>query len=106
MPVRPPADRREEIVRVATALFAEHGYSGVGMRAIADAVGIRASSLYHHFPSKIDLLHAVAVVATESFIAPHLPILREPGPPAERLARLLREIEQPFRVIEQQLAFR
>jgi AcrR family transcriptional regulator len=89
--VEPILDRRAAIVHTASALFAEQGYGSVGMRAIADAVGIRASSLYHHFPSKLDLLYAVAVVATEAFIAEQLPELEDgPGTNAERLARVLR----------------
>ncbi len=56
-----------------TELFARHGFHGVGMRAIADAVGIRGSSLYHHFPSKLDLLYAIAVESTKDFIDAQLP---------------------------------
>jgi TetR/AcrR family transcriptional repressor of nem operon len=36
------------------------GYGGLNFRDLADAVGIRAPSLYHHFPSKADLGAAVA----------------------------------------------
>jgi AcrR family transcriptional regulator len=43
------------------------------MRAIADAVGIRGSSLYHHFPSKLDLLFAIAIESTKDFIDAQLP---------------------------------
>lgn len=88
--VEPPADRRGAIIATATALFARDGYGAVGMRAIADAVGIRASSLYHHFPSKVDLLHAVCLVATEAFITAQLPELEAGGSPRERLSRVLR----------------
>jgi AcrR family transcriptional regulator len=88
----PPApERRDVIIQTATELFAEHGYQGVGMRAIADAVGIRASSLYHHFPSKVDLLYAVCEVATIAFISVQLPELERPGSPRRRLERVLRE---------------
>ncbi len=37
-----------------------HGYSGLNFRDLADAVGIKAASIYHHFPSKADLGAAVA----------------------------------------------
>jgi AcrR family transcriptional regulator len=83
--------RREAIIRAATDLFAEQGYHAVGMRAIADAVGIRGSSLYHHFASKIDLLYAISLDSTGAFIASQLPVLEAGGPPAERLERLLRD---------------
>lgn len=86
------------IVTTAAQLFAAHGYDGVGMRAIADAVGIRPSSLYHYFPSKIDLLHAVALVASDAFISAQLPHLEGDGAPLERLERVLREHIRYFNV--------
>lgn len=90
MAAEPATDRRGAIVQTASRLFAEQGYGSVGMRAIADAVGVRASSLYHHFPSKLDLLYAVSVVATEGFIDEQLPVLEGPGSAAGRLSRVLR----------------
>lgn len=60
--------RRTEVLRAAADLFAEHGFHGVGMRAIGDAAGMRGASLYHYFPSKIDILHAVTVELTRAFI--------------------------------------
>jgi len=50
---------REDIIRVATHAFAERGYSGASMRIIAEQVGIRKSSLFHHFSSKEALFEAV-----------------------------------------------
>ena len=46
---------REKILEVAKALFAAGGYSGVGMRQIATAVGLSKSSLFHHFSTKLEL---------------------------------------------------
>ena len=71
--------RREDVLQAAAQLFAEQGFHAVGMRAIADAVGVRGSSLYHYFPSKIDLLHAIAVDSTRTFIESQLEDLR-PNP--------------------------
>lgn len=82
--------RQDEIVREATALFALHGYRAVGMRTIADAVGIRTSSLYHHFPSKEDLLYAISLDVTRNFIAGHVTLLSGPAPAPQRLADLVR----------------
>ncbi|MFG0408212.1 TetR/AcrR family transcriptional regulator [Pseudomonas sp. NY5710] len=45
-------ERREQ----AMALFAEKGFGQVSMRELAAHVGLTAGSLYHHFPSKQDLL--------------------------------------------------
>jgi AcrR family transcriptional regulator len=39
--------------------FAEHGYHGASIAAVADAVDLTLPGLLHHFPSKEDLLVAV-----------------------------------------------
>lgn len=51
---------------VALAHFARTGYEGATMRGIAAEVGVKASSLYHHFPSKQDLLWDLAVCALDA----------------------------------------
>ena len=43
---------KAEILAITIPLFADGGYAGVSMRQIARAVGVRAASLYHHFPDK------------------------------------------------------
>jgi TetR/AcrR family transcriptional repressor of nem operon len=50
----------EKILVAATRIAQAHGYAGLNLRALAEQVGIKAASLYHHFPSKADLAAAVA----------------------------------------------
>lgn len=88
---KPPTSRRDEVLRAAAQLFAEQGFHSVGMRAIADAVGIRGSSLYHYFPSKIDLLHAIAVDSTRAFIESQLSDLSPNPTYASSLGKLMRD---------------
>jgi AcrR family transcriptional regulator len=63
---RPPALRKrkklrkEEIVAEATRLFAERGYEGTSMGDLAERVGLRKASLFHHFESK-DVLYATVL---------------------------------------------
>lgn len=60
-PVRFPtsetkSERRAEILSAAVRVFAEKGFDTATMRDVADAVGTRPGSLYHHFRSKDELL--------------------------------------------------
>ncbi|GGK49624.1 TetR/AcrR family transcriptional regulator [Nocardia camponoti] len=50
---------RAEILDAAGELFTTKGYANTSTRAVADAVGIRQASLYHHFSSKDDILDAL-----------------------------------------------
>lgn len=51
---------KEAILRAARPMAQAHGYNGLNFRTLADTVGIRAASIYHHFASKADLGAAVA----------------------------------------------
>ncbi|WP_010278257.1 TetR/AcrR family transcriptional regulator [Paenibacillus senegalensis] len=45
----------DRIVECALCHFAEHGYEGTALSAIAEQVGIKTPSIYAHFKSKDDL---------------------------------------------------
>lgn len=51
---------REAILAAAKKAAQAHGYAGFNFRDLALEVGIKAASIYHHFPSKSDLAVAVA----------------------------------------------
>lgn len=50
----------DKILVAATRIAQAHGYGGLNIRNLAADVGIKAASIYHHFPSKADLAAAVA----------------------------------------------
>jgi AcrR family transcriptional regulator len=73
--------RAEQTLEHAARLFAEKGYAAVGMRDIADAVSIRSSSLYHHFPGKDRILFEICYGFQRDFnleVTPELRSEREP----------------------------
>lgn len=56
--------KRDIAVRAA-GFFSKHGYAGVGMRGIAEHLGMSKSALYHYFPTK----QALFVASTESIMS-------------------------------------
>jgi len=62
-----PIDRKTEIVSSAAQLFKEKGYSAVTMRDLAQAIDIRAASLYNHIKSKQEILVLIIIEIAEEF---------------------------------------
>ena len=58
-PYRTGIRRREQLTAVAMDVFAEHGYAGGSLRAIAERAGVSHATLLQHFGSKEGLLTAV-----------------------------------------------
>lgn len=51
---------REALLLAATRIAQSQGYNGLNFRDLAQSVGIKAASIYYHFPSKAELGVAVA----------------------------------------------
>jgi AcrR family transcriptional regulator len=62
-----PLDRKSEIINIAAKLFKEKGYSAVTMRDIAQAMDIKAASLYNHIKSKQEILVLIIIEIAEEF---------------------------------------
>jgi TetR/AcrR family transcriptional regulator, cholesterol catabolism regulator len=65
---------RSRVITVAENLFSDRGYKAVTLRDIADELGIRQASLYHHFPNGKEELF---VEVTERAMQRHANGLRE-----------------------------
>jgi TetR/AcrR family transcriptional regulator, cholesterol catabolism regulator len=52
-------EMRQKVLDAAARLFRDKGYAGTTMRDVAARCGIRAASLYYHFPSKDEILAEV-----------------------------------------------
>ncbi len=80
---------REKILDAAETLFARRGYAAVGMREVADTVGLGKSSLFHHFASKAQLYAAVAGRILDIFDHRLTHALAAGGDPVTRFDRWL-----------------
>ena len=106
MTPRPPRPgktrlRRDEILDEATRLFAERGYEGTSMADLAERVGLRKASLFHHFASKEVLYAAVLERLVQAVGAAMMKAAVQTGSFTERLDNLSDGItialgEQPF----------
>ncbi|MEO8813770.1 MAG: TetR/AcrR family transcriptional regulator [Mycobacterium sp.] len=55
----PGLSRREELLTVATKLFAARGYHGTRMDDVADVVGLNKATVYHYYASKSLILYDI-----------------------------------------------
>lgn len=53
------SNTKQSIMLEALALFAVRGFDGVSVKEIAEAAGIRDSSIYKHYRSKQDIFEAI-----------------------------------------------
>lgn len=88
-PRRPGKTARDEILDAAAELFTSHGYASTSTRKIADAVGVRQASLYHHFATKDDILDALLAGTVDDALTLAGDLMSEPGDAAPRLHALV-----------------
>ena len=60
---------RQRILDAALRLFAQHGYGGVSLQQIADAVGLHKATLFHHFDGKQELAQEVWAIVIRPLLA-------------------------------------
>lgn len=81
------ADFRTQLCKVATERFARHGYEGVTMRQLAEALGCSPKTPYRYFKDKADILATVRAQAFGNF-ADALEKAGAAAPPGERERRM------------------
>ena len=85
--------RREDLAREAARLFAEKGYHGTSIGALAEAIGVQKASLYAHIAGKQDLLYETMRHGAEAFHAA-LDAIPEELAAAEKIGHLRVVAEQ------------
>ena len=81
------ANAREDILAAAKLDAQAHGYAGLNFRDLAQQVGIKAASIYYHFPSKAALAAAVAKRYWEDSAAYLESLLQNSSKPLDALRR-------------------
>jgi AcrR family transcriptional regulator len=79
-------DRRKEIIKAGIAVLREHGFMGFSQPRVAAEAGVRQSHLTYYYPTRLDLLTAVAQVAIDRQLAAVDSILETSSPKAAAAA--------------------
>ncbi|MEZ0384372.1 TetR/AcrR family transcriptional regulator [Mycobacterium sp. pW045] len=90
-------ETRRRIIAAAIRCVAEAGCSGATIREIATAAEMTSGSLYHHFPSKAELLRETVVAAREIALPRLQAAARRGGDVVNQLAAVLDEADRLMR---------
>ncbi|HEV7725626.1 MAG: Transcriptional regulator, TetR family [Modestobacter sp.] len=97
-----PGHSLDTLLDVAVAVFNERGFEATSMDELASRLGVTKSAIYHHVPSKVELLRLALDRALDELSA----VLTEPGavtgPAIDRLEHVVRG---SVRVLTAQLPF-
>lgn len=86
---RAKAERREEILTAASKLMSKHGFRGVRLDDIGQAVGVSGPAMYRHFSSKEDLLMEMLTDISERLHAAAEAVVASESDPGARLDGLI-----------------
>lgn len=62
-------ESQKRVLDAAAKIFRDNGYAGTTMRAIAEAAGLKAGSIYYHYKSKDELIAAMLDQGINSVIS-------------------------------------
>jgi AcrR family transcriptional regulator len=92
MPRLKAPQRREQLIEVATKLFAKTGYDATTTADIAKAAGVTEPILYRHFESKQELFVAIVRDVSETTVQAWNDLTAGVNDPAEKLRRVAQAI--------------
>lgn len=81
--------RKEEIIAVASRLFNERGYNAVSMRDIAQAMGMKAASLYNHIHGKQEILSTLILEVAQEFTVAMNSIIGSNATPVQKITNVI-----------------
>ena len=80
---------KEQIRNAAARLFRKRGYRATSMRDIAEAVDIKAASIYNHFKSKQEILQGLLMEIAHQFEEGMQQITKSSLPPNQKMERVI-----------------
>lgn len=79
------------VLEAALKLFAEHGYAGASVRDVAAAAGVKAATIYAHYPSKEHILAELCRVGhEEQYRYVRTAVLESGGSPRDQIIAYVR----------------
>jgi AcrR family transcriptional regulator len=97
-----PGHSLDSLLDVAVAVFIERGYEATTMDELAARLGVTKSAIYHHVPSKVELLRLALDRALDTLFA----VTEEPGATTGRaIDRLEHVVRGSVRVLAAELPF-
>ncbi|MGY1604225.1 TetR family transcriptional regulator [Geodermatophilus sp. SYSU D00815] len=97
-----PGHSLDSLLEVAVAAFNERGYDATSMDELAARLGVTKSAIYHHVPSKVELLRLALDRALDGLFA----VTEEPGATTGRaIDRLEHVVRGSVRVLVDELPF-
>jgi AcrR family transcriptional regulator len=80
--------RREQLIQVATKLFAEYGYEATTTARIAEEAGVTEPILYRHFDSKQEMFVAIVRDVSRETMKGWNALIAGVSDPAEKIRRV------------------
>lgn len=80
---------KDDILDAAAQIFSQKGYHGTSMQDIALAVDLQKGSLYHHIPSKQEILFEILGKGLDILTEQVTAAIRDPVPADEKLRRAM-----------------
>jgi AcrR family transcriptional regulator len=94
MPRLKAPQRREQLMEVATKLFARNGYEATTTAAIALAAGVTEPILYRHFKSKQELFVAIVKAVSDRTMRHWEDLIKGIEDPNEQFRRIAADLPQ------------
>jgi len=84
------SNKKETILLAAAKLFRDRGYQATSMRDLAEAVDLKASSLYNHIGSKEEILQEICMLNAERFSQGMASIQNQPFSALQKIEQLIK----------------